>query len=68
MIVTTILDTPYVMMRESVDANLTGNDRFEGYIVDLLEEIADIVSCYNPRLAFNMRLQRRNFFYIFIID
>ena len=44
MIVTTTLGTPYTMLREDYQTkNLTGNDRYEGYIVDLVEAVADIL-------------------------
>ncbi|XP_054715815.1 glutamate receptor ionotropic, kainate 2-like [Uloborus diversus] len=39
--VTTIESTPYVMVR--ADRNLTGNDRFEGFCIDLLKTIADLI-------------------------
>lgn len=44
MIVTTILDTPYTMLRETSQSNLTGNGRYEGYTVDLLEAISKMLS------------------------
>lgn len=47
MIVTTILDIPYTMLRETPLSNLTGNDRYEGYIVDLLDEISRMLSNSN---------------------
>lgn len=36
-----------VMLRETAQANLTGNDRFEGYVVDLLDEISKVLSNTN---------------------
>ncbi|XP_066276786.1 glutamate receptor ionotropic, kainate 2-like isoform X1 [Branchiostoma lanceolatum] len=42
LIVTTILEKPYVMQRRS-DEELLGNDRFEGFCIDLLNEIAAIL-------------------------
>ncbi|XP_046915372.2 glutamate receptor ionotropic, kainate 2 [Dermatophagoides farinae] len=39
--VVTILGEPYCM--EAEDENRTGNDRFEGYCVDLIKEIAQIL-------------------------
>lgn len=39
--VVTILGEPYCM--ENDDENRTGNDRFEGYCVDLIKEIAQIL-------------------------
>ncbi|KAG8438900.1 hypothetical protein GDO86_005187, partial [Hymenochirus boettgeri] len=38
-IVTTILEAPYVMLKKNAD-QLEGNDRFEGYCVELAAEIA----------------------------
>lgn len=44
-IVTTILDPPYLMMREDASKELLeGNDRFEGYVVDILDYAARAVS------------------------
>ncbi|KAM3837358.1 glutamate receptor ionotropic, kainate 1 isoform 1-T1 [Vipera latastei] len=42
LIVTTILEDPYVMYRKS-DKPLYGNDRFEGYCLDLLKELSSIL-------------------------
>ncbi|XP_078618325.1 glutamate receptor ionotropic, kainate 2-like isoform X2 [Branchiostoma floridae x Branchiostoma japonicum] len=42
LIVTTILEKPYVMQKRS-DEELLGNDRFEGFCIDLLNEIAAIL-------------------------
>ncbi|KAF6118882.1 glutamate ionotropic receptor kainate type subunit 1 [Phyllostomus discolor] len=42
LIVTTILEEPYVMFRKS-DTPLHGNDRFEGYCLDLLKELSRIL-------------------------
>lgn len=39
MVVTTVIDSPYTMMRDGPQT-LTGNDRFEGFIVDLVDIIA----------------------------
>ncbi|XP_035212026.1 glutamate receptor ionotropic, kainate 2-like [Stegodyphus dumicola] len=39
--VTTIESTPYVMVK--ADRNLTGNERFEGFCIDLLKTIADLI-------------------------
>ncbi|XP_059470906.1 glutamate receptor ionotropic, kainate 2-like isoform X4 [Neocloeon triangulifer] len=41
LVVITILETPYVMMRPQ--SNLTGNARYEGFCIDLLREIAAMV-------------------------
>ncbi|XP_044759039.1 glutamate receptor ionotropic, kainate 2 isoform X3 [Coccinella septempunctata] len=41
LVVTTILEQPYVMMR--TDPSLIGNDQFEGFCIDLLREIASMV-------------------------
>ncbi|XP_023312109.1 glutamate receptor ionotropic, kainate 2-like isoform X4 [Anoplophora glabripennis] len=42
LVVTTILEQPYVMLKPQ--PNLVGNDRFEGFCIDLLKEIASMVS------------------------
>uniref|UniRef100_A0AAZ3RHI7 Glutamate receptor n=1 Tax=Oncorhynchus tshawytscha TaxID=74940 RepID=A0AAZ3RHI7_ONCTS len=42
LIVTTILENPYVMFKKS-DRELSGNDRFEGYCLDLLKELSNIL-------------------------
>ncbi|XP_039523471.1 glutamate receptor ionotropic, kainate 1 isoform X5 [Pimephales promelas] len=42
LIVTTILENPYVMYKKS-DKALYGNDRFEGYCLDLLKELSNIL-------------------------
>ncbi|XP_023661128.1 glutamate receptor ionotropic, kainate 1 isoform X2 [Paramormyrops kingsleyae] len=42
LIVTTILENPYVMYKKS-DKALNGNDRFEGYCMDLLKELSNIL-------------------------
>ncbi|XP_064627646.1 glutamate receptor ionotropic, kainate 2-like isoform X4 [Lineus longissimus] len=39
--VTSILETPFVMEKENLH-DLEGNDRYEGFCVDLLKEIAEI--------------------------
>ncbi|EEC19136.1 EAA5, putative, partial [Ixodes scapularis] len=39
--VTTIESRPYVMMKDN--KNLTGNDRFDGFCIDLLRTIADLL-------------------------
>ncbi|XP_023228291.1 glutamate receptor ionotropic, kainate 2-like [Centruroides sculpturatus] len=39
--VTTIQSQPYVMLK--ADHNLTGNERFEGFCIDLLKTIADLL-------------------------
>ncbi|XP_033113325.1 glutamate receptor ionotropic, kainate 2-like [Anneissia japonica] len=39
LVVTTVLERPYVMEKES-SSTLEGNDRYEGYCIDLLKEIA----------------------------
>ncbi|XP_037080703.1 glutamate receptor ionotropic, kainate 2-like isoform X2 [Pollicipes pollicipes] len=41
LLVTTILERPFVML--SSNANLTGNSRFEGFCVDLLARVAEMV-------------------------
>ncbi|TMS14003.1 Glutamate receptor ionotropic, kainate 1 [Larimichthys crocea] len=51
LIVTTILENPYVMYRKS-DKELVGNDRFEGYCLDLLKELSNILGfTYEVRLV-----------------
>uniref|UniRef100_A0A8C0G283 Glutamate receptor n=1 Tax=Chelonoidis abingdonii TaxID=106734 RepID=A0A8C0G283_CHEAB len=51
LIVTTILEEPYVMFKKS-DKPLYGNDRFEGYCIDLLRELATILGfTYEIRLV-----------------
>ncbi|KAL4657480.1 glutamate receptor ionotropic, kainate 2 [Arapaima gigas] len=42
LVVSTILEEPYVMFKKS-DKPLYGNDRFEGYCIDLLRELAHIL-------------------------
>ncbi|KAM6986282.1 glutamate receptor ionotropic, kainate 1-like [Aplochiton taeniatus] len=42
LIVTTILENPYVMHRKS-EQELVGNERFEGYCLDLLKELSNIL-------------------------
>uniref|UniRef100_A0A673MZS5 Glutamate receptor n=1 Tax=Sinocyclocheilus rhinocerous TaxID=307959 RepID=A0A673MZS5_9TELE len=42
LVITTILEEPYVMLKKS-DKALVGNDRFEGFCVDLLKELASIL-------------------------
>ncbi|XP_033635111.1 glutamate receptor ionotropic, kainate 2-like [Asterias rubens] len=51
--VTTILESPYVMMRETAEGvELHGNEQFEGYCIDLLELIAkDIGFKYEIQLV-----------------
>lgn len=43
LVVTTILEDPYMMLRPDPNGVLTGNDRFEGYCVDLVAEIAKLL-------------------------
>ncbi|XP_017674216.1 glutamate receptor ionotropic, kainate 2 isoform X4 [Chiroxiphia lanceolata] len=51
LIVTTILEEPYVMFKKS-DKPLYGNDRFEGYCIDLLRELSTILGfSYEIRLV-----------------
>ncbi|KAB5543492.1 hypothetical protein PHYPO_G00079810 [Pangasianodon hypophthalmus] len=51
LIVTTILENPYVMYKKS-DKVLYGNDRFEGYCLDLLKELSNILGfSYEVRLV-----------------
>ncbi|XP_004568827.1 glutamate receptor ionotropic, kainate 2 isoform X1 [Maylandia zebra] len=49
--VSTILEEPYVMFKKS-DKPLYGNDRFEGYCIDLLRELSSILGFrYEVRLV-----------------
>nr|XP_015833588.1 PREDICTED: glutamate receptor ionotropic, kainate 2 isoform X8 [Tribolium castaneum] len=41
LVVTTILEQPYVMLR--TQTNVVGNERYEGFCIDLLKEIASMV-------------------------
>ncbi|XP_078265024.1 glutamate receptor ionotropic, kainate 1 isoform X4 [Rhinoraja longicauda] len=51
LLVTTILEDPYVMHKKS-DKPLYGNDRFEGYCLDLLKELSSILGfTYEVRLV-----------------
>uniref|UniRef100_UPI00398EF48D glutamate receptor ionotropic, kainate 3 n=1 Tax=Pristiophorus japonicus TaxID=55135 RepID=UPI00398EF48D len=51
LIVTTVLEEPYVMFKKS-DKPLSGNDRFEGYCIDLLKELSNILGfVYDIQLA-----------------
>ncbi|XP_074650307.1 glutamate receptor 2-like [Tubulanus polymorphus] len=40
--VVTILEKPFVMLKEN-HQYMKGNDRYEGYLIDMLQEIADII-------------------------
>ncbi|KAG9355790.1 hypothetical protein JZ751_000632, partial [Albula glossodonta] len=42
LIVTTILENPYVMRKENYQ-DFQGNDQYEGFCVDMLKELADIL-------------------------
>ncbi|XP_041649846.1 glutamate receptor ionotropic, kainate 3 [Cheilinus undulatus] len=51
LVITTILEEPYVMLKKS-DKALVGNDRFEGFCIDLLKELANILGfAYEIRLV-----------------
>ncbi|XP_051813206.1 glutamate receptor ionotropic, kainate 2 isoform X3 [Acanthochromis polyacanthus] len=51
LVISTILEEPYVMFKKS-DKPLYGNDRFEGYCIDLLRELANILGfTYEVRLV-----------------
>ncbi|KAG5271421.1 hypothetical protein AALO_G00179560 [Alosa alosa] len=51
LVITTILEEPYVMLKKS-DRALVGNDRFEGFCIDLLKELAAILGfSYEIRLV-----------------
>ncbi|XP_026780541.1 glutamate receptor ionotropic, kainate 4 isoform X2 [Pangasianodon hypophthalmus] len=49
LIITTILENPYVMLKANYQ-ELEGNERYEGFCVDMLKELADI-------LKFNYRIK-----------
>ncbi|TSQ58047.1 Glutamate receptor ionotropic, kainate 4 [Bagarius yarrelli] len=49
LIITTILENPYVMLKPNFQ-ELEGNERYEGFCVDMLKELADI-------LKFNYRIK-----------
>uniref|UniRef100_F7BDN8 Glutamate receptor n=1 Tax=Xenopus tropicalis TaxID=8364 RepID=F7BDN8_XENTR len=60
LIVTTILEDPYVMFRKS-DKPLYGNDRFEGYCLDLLKELSNILGfTYEVRLVVDGKYGAQN--------
>ncbi|XP_061814790.1 glutamate receptor ionotropic, kainate 3 [Nerophis lumbriciformis] len=51
LVITTILEEPYVMLKKS-DKALAGNDRFEGFCIDLLKELATVLGfTYEIRLV-----------------
>ncbi|KAG7471389.1 hypothetical protein MATL_G00124130 [Megalops atlanticus] len=51
LIITTILENPYVMLRQN-HQELEGNDRYEGFCVDMLKELAAILKFkYRIRLV-----------------
>ncbi|XP_059195163.1 glutamate receptor ionotropic, kainate 3 [Centropristis striata] len=51
LVITTILEEPYVMLKKS-DKALVGNDRFEGFCIDLLKELANVLGfTYEIRLV-----------------
>ncbi|XP_072106433.1 glutamate receptor ionotropic, kainate 2 [Mobula birostris] len=51
LVVTTILEEPYVMFKKS-DKPLYGNSRFEGFCIDLLKELSNILGfTYEVRLV-----------------
>ena len=44
-IVVSILDEPFFMLKkDALERNSTGNDRFEGYCVDLVEKLSQVVN------------------------
>ncbi|KAK3891725.1 hypothetical protein Pcinc_004391 [Petrolisthes cinctipes] len=43
LIITTVLSEPYMMLRETTSQKTTGNDRYEGFCVDLIREMASIL-------------------------
>ncbi|XP_076008787.1 glutamate receptor ionotropic, kainate 3 [Genypterus blacodes] len=51
LVITTILEEPYVMLKKS-DKALVGNDRFEGFCIDLLKELSSVLGfSYEIRLV-----------------
>uniref|UniRef100_A0A8C5E3U3 Glutamate receptor n=1 Tax=Gouania willdenowi TaxID=441366 RepID=A0A8C5E3U3_GOUWI len=51
LVITTILEEPYVMLKKS-DKVLVGNERFEGYCIDLLKELSSVLGfTYEIRLV-----------------
>ncbi|XP_037640919.1 glutamate receptor ionotropic, kainate 3 [Sebastes umbrosus] len=51
LVITTILEEPYVMLKKS-DKALVGNDRFEGFCIDLLKELSSVLGfTYEIRLV-----------------
>ncbi|XP_022255411.1 glutamate receptor ionotropic, kainate 2-like [Limulus polyphemus] len=42
LIVTTLLSAPYIILKEDRNKALTGNDRYDGYCMDLIREISKI--------------------------
>ncbi|XP_064079193.1 glutamate receptor ionotropic, kainate 2-like isoform X3 [Macrobrachium nipponense] len=51
LIVTSLLAAPYNMLRETSE-QMTGNDRYEGFCVDLIQEISEILGFnYTVKLA-----------------
>ncbi|XP_075907010.1 glutamate receptor ionotropic, kainate 3 [Nelusetta ayraudi] len=51
LVISTILEEPYVMLKKS-DKALVGNDRFEGFCIDLLKELANVLGfTYEIRLV-----------------
>ncbi|CAN7936993.1 unnamed protein product, partial [Ixodes hexagonus] len=49
--ITTLINSPYVMLKKSA-SQLSGNDRFEGFCVDLLRELSRLLGFrYQLRLA-----------------
>ncbi|XP_069985019.1 glutamate receptor ionotropic, kainate 2 isoform X2 [Penaeus vannamei] len=67
LIISTILASPYTMLRETSE-QMTGNDRYEGFCVDLIHEISEIIGFnYTLKLAddsnhgkFDQKLQKWN--------
>lgn len=50
-----IQSPPYSMYRDS-DKHLSGNDVFEGYAIDLIKEVAEILSKFE--ITFDLGLQK----------
>jgi len=43
LIIATLIETPYVSFKQGA-SNQTGNDRFEGFAIDLIRELADVAN------------------------
>ncbi len=64
LVVTTILSPPYSMYKDS-SKRLTGNEAFEGYAIDLIKEIAEILSKRKVTNRTKIGSIKREFFCLF---